>query len=133
MKCVRCDTEREAGDFYAKDRTCKPCRRALVMKNRHERADYYQAYDRERAKTPERMEHNRQVTKEWRENNPRERACQVAVGNAVRDGRLLKWPVCAVPECSSTKPVAHHPDYDQPLQVVWLCQAHHKQTHALTR
>jgi hypothetical protein len=132
MKCVRCDTERDAGDFYAKDRTCKTCRRALVLKNRHDKADYYQAYDRERAKTPERMEHNRKVTKEWCDKNPRERAAQNSVNNAVRDGRLFKWPVCAVPTCDK-KPVAHHPDYDQPLSVVWICQAHHKQAHALTK
>jgi hypothetical protein len=29
------------------------------------------------------------------------------------------------------KPEAHHPDYSAPLDVVWLCSAHHKQAHAL--
>jgi hypothetical protein len=132
MKCVRCDTDKDAGDFYAGDRTCKPCRRFLVRANRAAKIDQYREYDRQRAITPERMEHNKRVTREWRDKNPRERKCQVAVNNAVRDGRLFKWPACAVPECDSTRPVAHHPDYGQPLQVVWLCQAHHKQAHALT-
>jgi hypothetical protein len=50
------------------------------------------------------------------------------LGNAVRNGIVIPWPCCAVPECS-TKPHAHHPDYDRPLDVVWLCPKHHKETH----
>jgi hypothetical protein len=38
--------------------------------------------------------------------------------------------VCALPECES-RPQAHHPDYSKPLDVVWLCDDHHKQAHAL--
>lgn len=41
---------------------------------------------------------------------------------------LLKKQPCWV--CGE-KAIAHHPDYDRPLDVVWLCQPHHKQTHAL--
>lgn len=64
---------------------------------------------------------------EWKKSNPERRAANVKVGNAVRDGRLRKQP-CWV--CGA-KAVAHHPDYSRPLDVVWLCQPHHKQTHAL--
>lgn len=131
MKCVRCDTEKEPDAFYAKDRTCKDCRCALVKANRDARADYYREYDQRRAAREDRKAQNRRVTAEWRAQNPRERAAQVTLGNAVRDGRVLKWPTCSMPDCSSTRPVAHHPDYDRPLDVVWLCQAHHKQAHAL--
>lgn len=105
----------------------------MVMANRHAKVDYYRQYDRERASLPKRMAQNSRVTREWRERNPKERAAQVAVGNAVKAGHLLKWPACAMPECTSTKPVAHHADYDRPLDVVWLCQAHHKQAHALVK
>lgn len=41
------------------------------------------------------------------------------------DGHLNKCKDCSKPE-------AHHPDYANPLDVVWLCPAHHKQAHALT-
>ena len=51
-----------------------------------------------------------------------------AIGNAKRDGRLAPWPACALPECNS-KPEAHHPNYDAPFDVVWLCHKHHMQTH----
>lgn len=131
MKCARCCEDKLPDGFYKNDRTCKECRKALVKANRHANADYYRQYDRARALQPKRMEQNKMVTREWRERNPKERAAQVAVGNAVRDGRLFKWPTCAIPDCTSNKPVAHHADYDRPLDVVWLCQAHHKQAHAL--
>lgn len=61
---------------------------------------------------------------------PDRNRARTALGNAVRDRRVIPWPVCAIPECDD-KPQAHHPDYDRPLDVVWLCQSHHKQAHAL--
>ena len=35
--------------------------------------------------------------------------------------------------CGSLEVHGHHPDYDQPLQVVWLCPEHHNQLHADAR
>lgn len=65
-----------------------------------------------------------------RAEHPERHAARVALGNAVRDRRVVPWPSCAVPECNC-KPHAHHPDYSRPLDVVWLCPAHHRQAHAL--
>lgn len=50
------------------------------------------------------------------------------VAGAIRKGTLERKP-CAV--CGTTKKVqAHHPDYRQPLEVIWLCQTHHLKVHA---
>lgn len=27
----------------------------------------------------------------------------------------------------------HHPDYNQPMKVVWLCRLHHKEAHKLMK
>jgi hypothetical protein len=62
--------------------------------------------------------------------NPKKRAAHDAVRNAIRSGQLIPWPCCAVPECDRA-PEAHHPDYDKPLSVVWLCPSHHKEVHAM--
>ena len=50
-----------------------------------------------------------------------------AVGKAVADGKLKKQP-CVV--CGSKKTIAHHEDYDKPLEVVWYCDSHHRQRHS---
>lgn len=67
-----------------------------------------------------------------REKHPDRHQARVSFGNAVRDGRVIPWPVCAIPECCG-KPHGHHPDYSRPLDVVWLCDKHHKEAHALVR
>ena len=112
--------------------SCKTCLKERDAKRylrereaRIERHKLYVSTDRGR------QAHAKAVQR-WRANNADRRAAQVILGNAVRDGRVIRWPVCAIPECDKS-PEAHHPDYGQPLQVVWLCAAHHKQAHALTR
>jgi len=58
-------------------------------------------------------------------------ACNRAVGNAIRDGRLNRGP-CEV--CGSRESVeGHHEDYSKPLDVRWLCREHHKALHAFKR
>lgn len=99
----------------------------MVGAYRKDNIEKIRAYDRGRGF------HGRpEYAAEYRTKHPKRRQAQVALCNAVRDGRVVPWPVCAVPECNE-KPEAHHPDYDAPLDVVWLCPAHHKQTHALVR
>lgn len=53
--------------------------------------------------------------------------------SAVKAGRVEKWPACAVPDCERTEVEAHHPDYDEPLLVTWLCRMHHRLAHNLLR
>ncbi len=50
------------------------------------------------------------------------------VNNAIRGKKLFKEP-CEVCGCTD-KIHAHHDDYDKPLDVRWLCSAHHSQWHA---
>lgn len=137
--CICCGVMKPRDDYYAHSmmadgclNKCKPCVRAAVTANRQAKADYYRAYDLERAKRPERIAAAGKIFARWRAQNPERRAAQVKLGYAVRSGRVIPWPVCALPECDQ-KPEAHHPDYSQPLDVVWLCPAHHKQAHAMAR
>lgn len=53
------------------------------------------------------------------------RRAAVTLNNALRDGRV-KQHECLV--CGG-KSEAHHPDYSRPLDVVWLCRAHHILAH----
>ena len=139
MLCARCSCEKDASAFYANDRTCKDCRKAMVSANRVARADQYRDYDRGRANRPDRVAARLAyqktdafkagrpaVLERYRNNHPLRAKANTAVSNAVRDGRLTRWP-CRV--CGD-KAEAHHPDYSNFLGVVWLCVNHHAQLHA---
>lgn len=116
----------------AKERYAARNPNALEAKKR------YAASERGRAKKQEWLKSEagklsaRKNTVSQRALRPERSKARVALGNAVRDGRVIPWPVCAVPECCG-KPQGHHPDYSLPLDVVWLCDAHHKAAHALIR
>jgi len=45
---------------------------------------------------------------------------------AIRTGKLVKQPCWT---CGEEKVEAHHPDYDKPLDVIWLCRKHHLEIH----
>lgn len=123
------------GGFMA---VCKACHRANVKANREANADYYREFDRGRANLPHRVANREayQQTPEGRaagnrakrrylDRNPAKHAAHVAVGNAIRDGRLIRQP-CEV--CGATAQ-AHHDDYGKPLEVRWLCTTHHAEWH----
>lgn len=46
---------------------------------------------------------------------------------AVRRGQIPRRP-CEIPGCKAPAD-KHHPDYSRPLEVQWLCQAHHLAEH----
>jgi hypothetical protein len=106
---------------------CKSCTKKDSTNHRNADIEKARQYDNERAQLPHRRELRRRVAKEYVARFPERKAANNAVSNAVRDGRLQRQPCWVCGE----KAVAHHPDYSAPLDVVWLCQAHHKQTHAL--
>lgn len=96
---------------YAMTDAAKAAKRAYIQ-SEHGKANRAETMRRQAAKFPERHH------------------ARISLGNAVRDGRVIPWPVCAIPDCEC-KPQAHHPDYSRPLDVVWLCAAHHREAHAI--
>lgn len=129
--CKSCARELPLDGFYRnKGRVmgkCKACHCAGVRRHRA-MSDNARAYDRGRAATPERKRHAREITIKWRRENPEKYRAQTLVGNALRDGRLLKEP-CLL--CGSPYVHAHHEDYSQPLNVIWLCPRHHHLGHSV--
>ncbi len=68
----------------------------------------------------------------WRLRNPDKTAAHQAVKKAIRAGTLVRGACEDADQgpCTSGPVEAHHPDYSQPLMVVWLCRGHHKRRHA---
>lgn len=145
-KCFRCENEKPLNEFYKHPQMpdghlnkCKECNKKDVRENRAKRREYYNAYDRLRSYSEERKSQKRiresrpevkeKIRKQKQKYKPddRRKLANTAVGNAIRDGRLIKLP-CWI--CGSMDNIeAHHPDYDSPLDVVWLCTEHHAQIH----
>lgn len=64
--------------------------------------------------------------KPYREFSSQERLrarCRSKTTVAVQRGLLVRGP-CAI--CGAEPVQAYHPDYAKPLEVVWLCRAHHR-------
>lgn len=138
--CFKCSEEKELSEFYPHKQMadghlnkCRSCTRRDVSEHRAGNLSAVREYDRNRSSLPHRREKNRVITAAWRKANPERRAAQHALNSAVRSGKVVPWPVCAMYYCDVTKVEAHHPDYSRPLDVVWLCSPHHKQAHAETK
>lgn len=100
---------------------CIPCCQDDAKRHRNDNLEKIRAYDRDRG--------NRQsyeYVKEYREKYPKKYKAHGVVNSAIRAKKLFSEPCF----CGEKKTVAHHDDYDKPLNVRWMCQAHHKQWHA---
>lgn len=131
--CFKCCRNLPESEFYAHSRMgdellgkCKECTRLDVRENRRRRLGYYRQYDRERFKEPSRKASVLEAQDRRRANYPEKYKARTAVGNAIRDGRLVRQP-CEV--CGDPKSQAHHEDYSKPLEVRWLCFVHHRIAH----
>jgi len=61
--------------------------------------------------------------------NPQKRKARRIVYDLVKRGKLIKKP-CYI--CGSTENIqCHHPDYNLPLDVIFLCPIHHSRLHKI--
>jgi hypothetical protein len=143
MICKKCKEEKFS-EFYNVDKTCKDCRKKMVIENRKSKEEYYKKYDNDRANLPHRVKARHEYAKtdkgkeagnrakvNYTKRNPIKRMASTIVGNAVRDGKISKPEACE--DCSS-KPNrlhGHHDDYAYPLVVRWLCPGCHNKWHKI--
>lgn len=111
-RCSACGVEKTVSDFYRHPQMgdgylskCKECTKADVKSN---------------------WETNQAVLRQTYMLRRRlKRQANTAVGNALRDGRLIRPAPCHY--CGIvTRLEAHHWDYYRPLDVTWLCDRCHQ-------
>jgi hypothetical protein len=131
--CVRCRRTKPLAEFYRHARmtdghltVCKVCVRARVLLHRLDHIEKIRAYDRKRARLPHRRENAARVNAGWFARSPAARTAQARLWHAVATGNIRKGP-CEV--CGAIRVHGHHDDYLKPLNVRWLCAAHHRQWH----
>lgn len=128
--CFRCLLLKPLSEFYKHAQMkgghlnkCIECTKADVRQNRLEKIEHYRQFDRQRASRPDRVAARKayqktpegkmalaRAHKKYAVTHAIRRKAQVAVGNAIRDGRLQRQP-CFI--CGA-EAHAHHPDYRAP-------------------
>jgi hypothetical protein len=131
--CFKCQVKKPLTDFYKHSgmfdgylNKCKQCAKKDSRQYRESNLEKVRLYDRQRAKLPYRMELSTRLTKIWRAEDRRRTAAHNAVIRAIKANKLMQKP-CEV--CGNKEVVAHHEDYDKPLDVVWLCYSCHAKHH----
>jgi len=121
---------------------CKDCNKKDVKANYRSNIDHYREYEKSRANLPHRIEGRKKYAesengrlsgnkakKAWASRNPIKYGASVIVGNAVRDGSLVKPESCEACDEVKDRIHGHHDDYAYPLVVRWLCSPCHNQWH----
>ena len=133
--CFKCNQEKPLSEFYRHPRMadghlnkCKDCTKHDVARHREDNIDAIREYDRQRGRTAERIALNTARTARYRKDHPDRYAAHRQAGRAAAIGRIAKATTCEV--CGNGGRLEkHHPNYDEPLLVVFLCPACHRGVH----
>jgi hypothetical protein len=130
-ECFKCKAVKLLEDFYKHPamgdghvNKCKECNKNDVTAHRNKNIEKIREYDRQRGKNPERIKAATEINRIWRAQDKRRGFAHSSVQNAIKSGKLIRLPCC---KCNNEKTVAHHEDYDKPLEVIWFCHPCHKQ------
>ena len=137
---------RVCGTIFTQGKTkrllCKPSRNEWQRANRPSRSVVPGAVKRQHASPTKYPTGEDQLSarREWRRLYQRKyrqtksikerESVYSRVHEAIKAGRIVRQP-CEV--CRTAPAEAHHDDYSKPLDVRWLCRAHHAQHHAERR
>lgn len=153
-KCFKCGKVKPLSEFYTQSRMadghlnkCKECTKKDARENYLRDIEATREKERKRNNSKERVEYRRLKAKEKRESDPekyrlakkrynqkyRERDRQKDRARGIVFYNLsigkIKNP-CVCSRCGAGGYIeAHHEDYSKPLDVVWLCDACHKERH----
>ena len=149
--CFKCNKNRPLSEFYKHAQMadghlnkCKECSKKDVSSNYKANIDHYKDYEKFRAGYPHRVKAREdyaatpsgrsvgtKAKKAWTRRNPIKKMASTIIGNAVRDGKIIK-PDSR--ESCKTKPNrlhGHHNDYAFPFVVRWLCPGCHNKWHKI--
>jgi hypothetical protein len=135
-ECFKCLAVKPLTEFYKHKQMadghvnkCKECNKTDVAEHRSKNIEKIREYDRGRSRLLHRLELKKEINKRWLSEHKDRSNAQQKLRRAVKNGTVKKQLCWACGE----KAEAHHPDYSRPLDVVWLCVVHHRQTHALIK
>lgn len=99
------------------------CKRHYRRWQRQHQPDVERGHDQARRTT----DHYRAYERERYRQRKHKKAANNALYRALLKGDIARES-CSI--CGDEDTQAHHPDYDKPLEVTWLCVRHHTDLHA---
>jgi hypothetical protein len=84
---------------------------------------YYKEANKRYLSTPKGIANRRKSVALAKKRYPERHNARESVRRAVKSGKLIQL---ACEMCGNFLSFAHHPDYNMPLAVVWLCRKHHR-------
>jgi len=136
--CKECRKVYDRNYYATNKEECREYSRKYSVEHKVQRAEYkaehqeeileyrrkYQAAHKEEAAENQRW---------WIKTNPEKKKAYRLLRRAVRNGTIVRPSICAV--CGiDTRPIdAHHPDHDQPLEVVFCCRPCHARLDRILR
>jgi len=130
-KCCFCgttDPSKFEKGYKGKCASCRSKERRRNPEYREKQAAYYRQWYAENGL--ERSSGYQDAIILWQAAHPKAMKARWKVLNALRKGSLvrpLKCGMCGKTHCRIN---AHHPDYDFPYDVMWLCSSCHKKIHS---
>lgn len=134
--CFKCNQEKPLSDFYKHSQMgdghlgkCKECTKADVHSHRKENIEKIREYDRKRGTNPDRIAKGVIRQRTYRANFPEKMTAHQKAERALACG-IIERKACEV--CGTEDRIEmHHEDYDNPLDVVFLCCMHHRRAHGM--
>ena len=134
-RCARCLKYKSLDNFYnnramkgLKGSYCKSCAKEyLFEKNGGPKPDKLREYQRiYYLKNKERLS---EYKKTWSKNNRHKTSASWVVNALIRKEEIIKPDSCEFCGIKGEKIQGHHPDYDFPLTIKWLCKSCHQRIH----
>jgi hypothetical protein len=111
--------------YYKVDKSKKTTTGVYASPEEKGRADRFRRYQQ----TDKGKEAFRRAASKYREKYPEKRACTSAFHSALLCGKILRPEACQECERSDVVLDGHHENYNQPLNVMWLCRKCHRSLH----
>jgi hypothetical protein len=126
-KCKTCGEERPEKFPPGAKSTCEACKQKQYRNNRGDHLhSYYQEWYKKHGRN--RADSYAEKILEWQEEHPDRVNAAQKLRYALRVRKVKKADSCQ--DCKrTTRLSAHHEDYSNPLEVVWLCSSCHKLRH----
>jgi len=126
-KCLNCNSLKELDCFYVHPlmadghlNKCKECVKKRIKK--YLQTEKGKSIERNRNEKRAISGYYTKLCKKMRQKYPEKYKARQAVSNALRNGRLKKLPCESCSNSNLEDIEAHHPNYQRPLDVIWLCK-----------